>query len=224
MEKIKKNLDIILGTILALLFVIYTIIIKYVAVAPVGPLGSSVGFGEINKSLHKFFGVNMTLYTITDWLGLVAIMMMLGFAIVGLVQWIKRKSLLKVDNEILALGIYYILVGLIYVFFEFVVVNKRPVLIEGVLETSYPSSTTMLAVTVCLSAILPLKKLILNKTLNLIIKIVLVVFAVFMVVGRVFAGVHWATDIIGAMIISFALLCIYQFIYRVIKTYNKKSN
>ncbi len=223
MEKLKKNLDIILGVSLLVLLVIYTIIIKFVGLQPVGPLGSSVGLGKFNNAVHDFIGVNFTLYTITDWLGLVAFAIILLFAIIGLVQWIKRKSLLEVDNEILALGLFYILVGIGYVFFEFVVINRRPVLIEGILEASYPSSTTMLSITVCLSAMLPLKKLITNQKINLVLKIALITFAIFMVGGRIISGVHWITDIIGGMLLSFALLFVYKFLYRLLSMKNIKS-
>ncbi len=220
MEKLKKNLDIILAASLFLLFVIYTLIVKFVGVAAVGPLGSSVGLAGINDAAHKLFGMNQTLYVLTDWLGLVAFGIMAAFVIVGAVQWIRRKSVLNVDNEILAMGIYYVLVAASYVFFEFVVINRRPVLIEGVLEASYPSSTTMLVLMVCLSAISPLKKLIKNDTLRKVINVCLVVFAVAMIVGRLVSGVHWLTDILGGIILSAALLFFYKFLLRM---FNQKS-
>ena len=37
----------------------------------------------------------MTLYTITDWLGIVPIFICLCFGVMGLVQLIERRSLLK---------------------------------------------------------------------------------------------------------------------------------
>ncbi len=222
MGKLKKNLDIILGISLFAFFIVYTLIVKYVGVSSVGPLGSSVGLGKINSKVHDFIGVNKILYTITDWLGLVAFAIMFVFAVIGFVQWIKRKSFLKVDAEILALGIFYVLVGVAYIFFELVVVNRRPVLMEGILEASYPSSTTMLALTVCLSSILPLKKLIKNKKFCLVTKILLILFALFMVVGRIISGVHWITDIVGGIILSFSLLFMYRFIFRLL--YKKRAS
>ncbi len=224
MDKLKKNVDIVLGVAIFLLFVVYTLIIKFVAVLPIGPLESNVGLGQINKAVHDFVGVNMTLYNITDWLGILAILIMFAFAVVGVVQWIKRKSLLKVDNEILALGIYYVLVFASYLFFEFVVINRRPVLIEGILEASYPSSTTMLVMMVCLSSFSALNKLISNKKSNLTLKIILILFTIFMIVARFISGVHWLTDIFGGIILSTALLFIYKFILRVLNLKNKKSS
>ncbi len=216
MERVKKNWDVLLGALLLVIFMVFTILVKNVGLLAVGPLGSEVGFGKINDAVHDFIGVNMTLYTITDYLGLVAFAIMITFAIVGIIQWIKRKSLLKVDGEILALGIFYVLLASAYVFFEFVVINCRPVLIEGVLEASYPSSTTMLALSVCLSSLVPTNKLIKNKKVSLAIKIALIAFAVFMVVGRLISGVHWFTDIVAGVILSFSLLFIYRFFVRMV--------
>lgn len=223
MNKLKKNYDIILGVSLLALFVVFTIIVKFVVVETIGPLGSKVGLANLNKWVHNLFGVNMTMYNITDWLGLVALAIILTFAIIGLVQWIKRKSLLKVDNQILALGIFYILVACAYLFFEFVVINRRPVLIEGILEASYPSSTTMLAITVCLSAITPINKLVKNKQLKLVLNICLVIFTIFMVVGRLVSGVHWFTDILAGIILSASLLFVYKFVLRVLNNVNLKN-
>lgn len=216
MGKLKKNFDILLASLIMLLFIIYTIIIKIVNVGAVGPLGSKVGMSTINNAVHNFLGVHMWLYNLTDWLGLVPIAIIFAFAVFGLVLWIKRKSLIKVDKEILALGIFYILVACAYLFFEFVVVNYRPVLIEGYLEASYPSSTTMLVMTVCLSSIVALKKYFKNKNLFLTVKIVLIAFTIFMIVGRLISGVHWLTDIIGGIILSCSLLNMYLFLNRVL--------
>lgn len=141
-KKIQNNFIVAAG--LLALFILYTVAIMFVDVQPIGPQGSSVGFAEVNQYFHTLFGVNMLLYSITDWLSIAVLFIMFGFAMVGLVQLIKRKSLFRVDSSILVLGGFYVLVFLAYLFFEFFVVNYRPVLIEGVLEASYPSSTTML--------------------------------------------------------------------------------
>ncbi len=224
MDKLKKNLDIVLGVGLLVLFIVFTLIVRFVGLEAVGPLGSYVGLGKLNGAFSNWVGVNMTLYTITDWLGLLAFGIMLVFAGIGVVQWIRRKSLLKVDSEILALGIFYILVLLSYLFFEFVVINRRPVLIDGILETSYPSSTTMLAITTCISSIFPVNKLFKNKKISLVVTICLIAFATFMVVGRVIAGVHWLTDILGGAILSTALIFIYRFLSRILGERNKKES
>lgn len=192
-------------------FVFWTIAVKFIDVSAIGPQESVVGFSSVNGFFHNLTGVNMKLYTITDWLGLVPFFMVFGFAFLGLIQLIKRKSLLKVDFDILVLGVYYIVVMIVYVFFEIFSVNFRPVLIEGILETSYPSSTTMLVTCVMPTAIMQFKKRIENLFVKRTVIILSVVFTVFMVIGRLISGVHWLSDIIGGGLISVGLVLMYHF-------------
>ena len=148
----KRSLYIALGLLAA--FALWTIAIQWINVQPIGPRGSTVGFATLNGYIHNLTGVNMSLYVITDWLGLVPIGVAFAFAVLGLVQWIARKSLCKVDQSILTLGGFYIVVMAVYVLFEIVVINYRPTLIDGCLEASYPSSTTMLALCVMPTAMM----------------------------------------------------------------------
>ena len=78
--------------------------------------------------------MHMPIYIITDWLGLVAIFVCMIFAGIGFGQLVKRRSLLKVDYDILCLGIYYIIVIFCYLIFEMFPINYRPVLIDGFME------------------------------------------------------------------------------------------
>ena len=206
--KNKKRL--VLGASLVVAFVLWTILVCFVDVRAIGPEGSSVGFAALNGFVHELTGVNWFLYTITDWLGIVPIAVALGFAILGLVQLIKRKSLWKVDHSILALGVFYIVVMAAYIFFEVVVINYRPTLIDGYLEASYPSSTTMLVMCVMPTAAMQLNARIKNTVLRRFAVIAIVVFTAFMVIGRLLSGVHWITDIIGGALLSAGLVTIYD--------------
>ena len=190
-------------------FVLWTMLILFVDVRAIGPNGSSVGFASLNQFVHEFTGVNMSLYVITDWLGLVPIGVAFGFAVLGLVQWIKRKNLLKVDRSILTLGGFYIVVIAVYFLFEIAVINYRPTLIDGYLEVSYPSSTTMLVMCVMPTAMIQLRARIKNNKFRRCIMFMLAVFIAFMVVGRLVSGVHWITDIIGGALFSTAIVLIY---------------
>ena len=190
-------------------FVLWTVLVSFVDVRAIGPNGSSVGFAALNGFVHKFTGVNFHLYTITDWLGLVPIGVSFGFAILGFVQWIKRKSLLKVDRSLLALGSFYMVVLAAYIFFEIVVINYRPTLIDGYLEASYPSSTTMLVMCVMPAAMIQLHARIENDVFRRCVMISIAVFIVFMVIGRLLSGVHWLTDIIAGTLLSTGLVMIY---------------
>lgn len=191
-------------------FVLWTLLVCFVDVRTIGPEGSSVGFAALNGFAHEKIGTNMYLYNITDWLGLVPIGVALGFAILGLIQLIKRKSILKVDRSILALGVFYIIVIAVYLFFEIVVINYRPVLIEGCLEASYPSSTTMLVTCVMPSAAMQAKERIKSNALRKGVIIVIIAFIAFMVVGRLLSGVHWITDIIGGALFSLGVVMAYK--------------
>ena len=207
--KRKTKKQFIIGTTLLLVFVLYTVSLTFVDIQPIGPQGSYVAYAGINKTVHELFGVNMMLYTITDWAGVAAIFIAFGFAILGLVQWIKRKSLLKVDSGILVLGVFYILIFGAYVFFEFNIINRRPVLINGILEASYPSSTTMLAMRVLPTAMMQLHHLIKNYKIRNTVNILCGLFTAFMVIGRLVCGVHWFTDILGGLIFSIAMVLLY---------------
>ncbi len=199
----------ILGGILLILFVLFTWSLTFFDVQPIGPNGSSVAYASINKVAHNLFGVNMTIYNITDWAGVVAIFIALGFAILGLSQWIKRKSIWKVDNSILILGVFYIIVFGAYVFFEFYVINRRPILINGVLEASYPSSTTMLAMCLLPTAMMQFRRLIQKPKFRKRVNIIFGLLTAFMVTGRLVCGVHWFTDIFGGMLFSIAMILLY---------------
>ena len=190
-------------------FVLWTVLICFVDVQAIGPEGSSVGFSTMNGFIHELTGVNWFLYTVTDWLGLVPIGVAFGFAVLGLVQWIKRKSLLKVDRSILTLGGFYIVVMAVYILFEIVVINYRPTLINGYLEASYPSSTTMLVMCVMPTAMMQFSTRIKNNLCRRCVMLVIAVFIAFMVIGRLVSGVHWISDIIGGALFSAGLVMMY---------------
>lgn len=210
----KNHKNFCLSVSFLLAFVFWTLAVRFVDVKPIGPNESSVGCATINEFFHNLTGTNMTLYTITDWLGLVPVAFCLGFAVLGLCQLIKRNSLLKVDLNILALGGFYIATIIMYLLFEEVVVNYRPVLINGFLEASYPSSTTMLVLCVMPTAAMQLNARIKNQTIKRCVTIVIVAFIVFMVLGRLLSGVHWLTDIIGGVLLSAGLVLMYSWVIK----------
>ena len=205
--KSRKNFYVAISFIA--LFALWTVLVCIVDVQPIGPWESKVGFSTLNGFVHDITGVHMSLYTITDWLGLVPIAVALSFAVLGIAQLIKRKSIFKVDRSIIALGIFYIVVMSVYALFEVLVVNYRPVLIEGCLEASYPSSTTMLVICVMSTAIMQLSGRIKNRRIRIGISVLISAFIVFMVALRLISGVHWFTDIVGGTLISVGLVMLY---------------
>lgn len=192
-------------------FALWTVAVCNIDVQPIGPEGSSVGFATLNGYVHRITGVHMELYTITDWLGLVPIFVALMFALLGLGQWIRRKSICRVDSSILVLGGFYGLTAAAFVFFECFVVNYRPVLISGCLEASYPSSTTLLVLCVMPTAMMQLHGRIRNSVVRHWVIAAIAAFIVFMVAGRLISGVHWLTDIVGGILLSAGLVMLYHF-------------
>jgi len=192
-------------------FVLWTVAVQFVDVKAIGPNGSIVGFATTNEFVHNLTGVHMSLYNVTDWLGLVPVFSAMGFALLGFAQWIKRKHLSKVDYSIFVLGGFYIAVMAVYVLFEMITVNYRPVLINGILEKSYPSSTTLLVMCVMPTAIMQFNSRIKNTALKKTVSFLIISFIVFMVVGRLVSGVHWFTDIIGGALLSAGLVMIYRY-------------
>ena len=190
-------------------FVLWTAAVCTFDVQAIGQQGSAVGFAAVNRWFHEFTGVHMALYTITDWLSLVPLGLVPGFGLLGLAQWIGRKGLRKVDFSILVLGGFYLTVLAGFLLFERFPVNYRPVLIDGNLEASYPSSTTLLVMCVIPTAMLQFRARIKNRVFRCGITLLLGAFLVFMVLGRLLSGVHWLTDIVGGGLLSAGLVMLY---------------
>lgn len=203
----KKYFLISLG--LFALFAIWTVLVCLVDRQPIGPLGSEVGLATVNQWFHAQTGVHFKLYNVTDWLGLVPIGICAGFGLLGLIQWVSRKSIRRVDADLIVLGVFYLVTIATFVLFEHLKVNYRPVLIEGVLEASYPSSTTMLTMCVMPTTIIQLQYRLKNARARIALSVAIWLFTSFMVLGRLISGVHWFSDILGGALFSAGLVMIY---------------
>ena len=200
--KQNKKKHLWMGIWFLLVFLLWTALIRSVDVQAAGPTGTKVGFAAFNLWFHHLTGVHMTVYTITDWMGLVPIAVCLGFGVVGVFQLIRRRSLLRVDPDIILLGLYYILVVLGYLVFEMIPINYRPILINGALEAGRRCE---------------------RKTVTRAVSIIVVLFSAFMVIGRAVSGVHWATDIVGSVLLSFGLFKLYQSAVTTVDLRNKNG-
>ena len=217
----KEKRNLLKGAGLIGAFSLWTVLIQWVDVQAVGQNGTKIGFADFNVWFHQLTGVHMMLYTITDWLGLVPIFICLCFGVLGLVQLIKRRSLLRVDPDILLLGAYYVLVIACYLIFEMIPINYRPVLIEGRQEGSYPSSTTLLVLSVMPTLMFQENRRVSNAMIRKAVAVSVIAFSAFMVIGRLISGVHWATDIIGSVLLSAGLYMLYRSV--VLYTYRSKK-
>lgn len=203
----KKKWSIATGLMVS--FVLWTVAVRYFDVAPIGPNGSMVGFATLNEWFRHLTGVHMLLYTVTDWLGLVPVAVCLCFAVLGVCQWVWRRSIRRVDADLLLLGGFYIVTISLYLLFESVVINYRPILIEGYLEVSYPSSTTLLTLCVMSTALMQCRRRLRDSVLRWVVTAVAMAFTAFMVLGRLISGVHWLTDIVGGVLLSSGLVAVY---------------
>ena len=201
-------------------FVFWTYLVLIVDVQQAGETGTEVGFATINTWFHEWTGVSLQLYTITDWLGLVPVGICLIFGMIGLLQLIKRKGLRNVDADLILLGIYYVVVILGYLIFEMIPINYRPIFIEGRMEASYPSSTTLLVLSVMPTLVFQVNRRVGNQNVRKIFKVMTMMFSIFMVGGRLFSGVHWLTDIIGSVLLSAGLFYSYE---KAVRHYDKKE-
>lgn len=218
-----KKKNIVLSVVMTIISIVYTFLVKKIDVRAIGPNKSLVGFSTINKWFSDLAGTHMSLYKLTEILGLIVILIVGVYALLGLYQLIKRKSLKQVDREIILLGVLYVLMITVYVFFEKFIINYRPVLIDGELEASYPSSHTILAICICISSLIVSKKYLDGKKLictNIIT--VLLLLGVFL--GRVISGVHWISDILGGVIISITLLMYFYTFYDLKRRRGRRRN
>ena len=204
-----KNKKLIMAIALLLCFAFWTLLILTIDVRPVGVNNTDIGFATLNTWFHNLLGVHMSLYVITDWLSLVPLSVCSLFAGIGLGQLIKRKKLKKVDMDIILLGVYYLLVIICFIGFEFVPINYRPILIEGVMEASYPSSTTLLVLSVMPTLIFQSERRFTNANFRKVACKFAYLYSSFMVIGRLLSGVHWVTDIIGGILLSAGLFLMY---------------
>lgn len=203
-----------------LLFAVLIILVRFVDVQAIGPEGTRIGLSHLNRLVFEKLGVRMLWYEITDWLGIAAISTALLFAVAGLAQWVKRKSIWKVDREILALGALYLIVIGLYVLFELLIVNYRPIIMPGSIhpEASFPSSHTMLVCVIMGSAIPLLGEYVKSDVLCKALRIICAAIIAITVFGRTISGVHWFTDILGGILISVILLNLYTALLERIKT------
>ena len=206
----KKNM--LVSISLTVLSIVYTLLVKYVDVSQIGPNNSSVGFSTINLFFKNLIGSNMFIYKISELFGYILLLLVVIYGFIGMYQLIKRKSLFKVDYEIIILGCFYVLMMITYILFEKVIINYRPVLIDGVLEASYPSSHTILSLCVGLSSLIVSKRYF-NKNYIKQINLITVCLMCIVLIGRIISGVHWFSDILGGIIISLTLLSYFQLAY-----------
>ena len=215
--KSKTKQNFFLTGIMLAVFAVFTLLVRFVDVQPIGPAGSSVGFASVNGMLFNALGQSGMWDKITDLFLLAALLSAVCFAFLGLYQLVKRKSLKEVDRSLYVLAAFYVLVAVLYIFFEKVTVNYRPVLVDGALEASYPSTHTLLVCSFLSAAVLQLKERIKRRNILTAVKVTAVLLIVLTAVGRLLSGMHWFTDVLGALVLSSALVMLYQSVVGIVE-------
>lgn len=199
-----------LAGILLMLFIGWTVLVSFVDVRAIGPEQSTVGLATLNQFVFDHLGAHLWWDDLTDGCSLVAILVACTFALLGLIQLLQRKSLRKVDPNVLLLGGLYVVLAAVYLLFECVVINCRPILMDGQLEASYPSSHTMMVLCILASAMMDARsRLATHKALRTVLNAFAVLVMAVTVAGRLIAGIHWLTDIVGSLLVSATLVALY---------------
>ena len=202
----------ICGSVFAFLSVVFTVLVKTVDVGTWEKTGKQMGLLTLNSGFHNLTGTSEFWYELTNKMGIISIALGLLFMVYGGIILIKRKSFLKVDRFIYALGSLYVVLGVIYVAFEKVNINYRPIILAGdtEAEASFPSSHTLLICTIIITATITLSRLLKGKkALRITVWVVGSCFTALGVAGRLLCGYHWLSDIISSILISAALIFFY---------------
>lgn len=219
-KNLKKNVTI--SSILFSVFIIFTALLKFVdvkvwnftqALEHSSDFSTKVGFSSINFSLFSLFGkhkLNYMFHDLSEILGYIAVLVAAALAFKGLTSLLKVKSFKKLNKHYYLLAAFYAVVVFFYALFEVIVINCRPVIIDNALEASYPSSHTLLAVCIFVSAIYVIPHIFeIKKKYIVIANVTLSTMAVLTVTFRMLSNVHWFTDIIGGVLLSAALISFY---------------
>ena len=208
----KKYRTFVDAAVLLAVALLFTLLVKVVDVQAIGPQDTLVGFAKINKAFSDLVGTNMFLYKLTQLLGYAALAVVAFFGFGGMMQLVKRKSLMKVDRELLGAGVLYVVVLALYVAFEKIIVNYRPVIMPGETapEASFPSSHTLLACVVFGSAVILADTYVRKHKARKRVRAVFVILILVMVIGRLLSGVHWITDIVAGLLFSGSLLSAFK--------------
>lgn len=190
--------------IFAALFVCLTVALKIFDVDAIGPNFSKIGLSHLNKSVFSFFGTSHLWDKITDVAIIVAIV-----GAIALLSYLVYRSLArkKIDRNLYAIGGLYVATGIFYVLFEkILIINYRPIFENGKLAASYPSTHTLIACVLMWSTAVMLGKYIKTVSTRRILQTVCIILSLLIGYGRIFAGMHWLTDVHGAFLLAGALV------------------
>ena len=196
-----------LAALLYLLFFGFTILVMRYDVDVAGPGGSTVGFSKINLTVNEMFPGDGTCLKASEYIGYLCIGIAGANALIALVDFIRARGFAKMHKRYLMTMILYATIAGFYLLFEYLKINMRP---SGD-EASYPSTHTLLAINVLYSEIL-----LLTYSSNRsrawadLLRMLFAALMISMVFMRLFSGVHWLSDIVGAVLLALAANTLYR--------------
>lgn len=218
----KQNIrNIIITSSLFLLFIIFTILCKTIDIQPLGANSTNIGFAKFNTSIHDKITSDDIWDKIGDIFMILSIVVVCILLIIGLIQAIRRKNIFKIDKQIICAGIIFAILIVFYLLFELLVINYRPILIDNALEASYPSTHALLVCVVMSITIILSHIYFKKKTYKTLIDLFSSVSILTTCISRLLSGMHWITDIIGAILLSASLVSLYITIIKFNYTKNK---
>ena len=217
----KKIINFIPALSLTFVFIVWTILVKTIDMNYILNVGY-IGFSHFNFQINDYvldFGKTDLFNKLTD-VGLyLTFLFDLGFAILGIVQWIRRKSIKKVDPIIFILLVTYITVVVEYFIFEIVKINYSPLSTPEDLHASYPSTHVLLFISFLMTGVIALFNYV---KANNFIKYISISFGVLLSIAyavmRLLSGRHYFTDIVASLFLSASIIALF---IGLIKTFMK---
>ncbi|MBP5445901.1 MAG: phosphatase PAP2 family protein [Acholeplasmatales bacterium] len=201
------------------LFIIMLILLLFV------DKSDEVGLSGFNKLYSHDY--NKALDIISDILFYIVILIFVASIIFFIYKLIKVKDVKKVDYRFYIYYLVAFLAVLIWILFDFVIkINNRPNVIDGQVESSFPSTHVFLTTYI----LLPLTTFFFKKDrernpekidLDTIITVIAFVVIGAEFVLRFWSGMHWLTDCICGLLLGVFLFGLYYFLISLIK--DKKS-
>lgn len=218
----KKYLYLLFPIISFILFLVFTILVKTVDVTYIHDIGY-LGFYNVNSSINsKIQAMNTSLYDkLSDVIMIISFVGVAIFAVIGIVQLIKRKSFKQVDPILYILLGLYVLVAAMYLTFSLMKINFSPLSTKENLKDSYPSSHVFISITLFVSGVMTATKYVnMGKWMNVIGYAGAILLSILSAVTRMFSGQHYFTDIIGAILLAIFLISAY---YSALKAYSSRG-
>ena len=197
---------------LTLVFIVWTILVKTIDMSYIDNVGY-IGFSHFNFQVNNFVVEYVRIETfdkLSD-IGLyLSFAVVLTFGVIGIVQWIKRKSIKKVDSILFALLAIYVITVIEYFIFEIVKINYSPLSTAEELHASYPSSHVLFFIIFVMTGVLAMFEYV---KVHKAIKVTTISFAALVslvyVVVRLLSGQHFFTDIVGGLFLSASIIALF---------------